>query len=103
MKKPQKPKKIIIYDDDPYEKPQEVILPCSDEEINLFMTAISNLNTIHDARALGSIIQKYQPEMIPGNEQEVEIDLGKLAPMTIKELIKYTKERYKKQKKEYPT
>ena len=94
-------KKIIIYDDDFELPPPKVVLPCSDEEVNRFLTAVSDLNSMHDVRALGAIIEKYQPELM-SNEAEIDVDLSQLQPKTMKELIKYAKDRYKKQGRSYP-
>ena len=102
----QKPKKkIIIYDDDDenIRNAQRDIIPqVTEDDMNRFMTAISELSSLHDVRSLGAIIEKYQPDLIT-SESEAEIDLAQLAPTTLSELIKYTKERYAKLKKEYPT
>ena len=100
----QKPKKkIIIYDDDEnVRKAQREIIPqVTEDDVNRFMTAISEFSSLHDVRALAGIIEKYQPDLIT-NESEAEIDFAQLAPTTISELIKYAKDRYAKLKKEYP-
>lgn len=91
-----------IYEDSEEEEEENTIkYPLPEVDIDNFLSAVSELSNPHDVKALGSIIEKRQPDLI-SLEKVLEIDVTKLTAETMNELIDYVKERYHKMKKDYP-
>jgi len=72
-----------------------------DHEINCFLAAASNLSSIHDARAMASIISSVNPSY-DFSSNEAEINLESLNGSTIRSLIEYTKKKFAELGLEYP-
>ena len=103
--KPKYEKKEIVHNYDIKTKPKVTKVPnirnISENTINNFLSSVSSLPALSDARAIVSIIAECQPD-IEISYPDARIDINDLTDDTIMRCIEYTQKRYTDLNKIYP-